>query len=69
MDVFLIVAAIVLLIFGALLAFMPKAVKRLSDFLNKNILPIEDKMSSSHTVSGIILMVLSVIVLYLAFKR
>ena len=69
MDIFLIGSAIVLLIFGGLLLLAPGVVKKVSDFLNTAILPIEDKMRSAHAVSGIILVVLSVIVFYIALKK
>ena len=69
MDLFLIGSAVVLLIFGGLLLLAPNTVKKLSDFLNKSILPIEDKMRAAHAVSGIILVVLSVIVFYIALRK
>ena len=69
MDIFLIGSAVVLFLFGALLLFKPVVVVKISDWLNKSILPIEDKMRSSHSVSGILLVILSVIVLYLAMKK
>ena len=69
MDIFLIGSAIVLLVFGGLLLLAPNMVKKISDFLNKAVLPIEDKMRSAHAVSGIILVVLSVIVFYMALKK
>jgi len=69
MDIFLIGSAIILLVFGGLLLLAPGMVKKLSDFLNTSILPIEDKMRSAHAISGIILVVLSVIVFYMAIKK
>jgi len=69
MDIFLIGSAIILLIFGGLLLLAPNMVKKVSDFLNTAVLPIEDKMRSAHAVSGIILVVLSVIVFYIALKK
>lgn len=69
MDKFLIIAAITLLLFGALLLFRPDSIKKLSDFLNRSILPIEDKMRASHTISGVILLILGIIVFYLALKK
>jgi len=69
MDMFLIVSAVILLVFGGLLLMAPNVVKKISDFLNTSILPVEDKMRAAHTMSGIILVVLSVIVFYMAFKK
>ena len=69
MDIFLIGSAIILLVFGGLLLLAPNMVKKVSDFLNTAVLPIEDKMRSAHAVSGIILVVLSVIVFYIALKK
>lgn len=69
MDLFLIGSAIILLVFGGLLLLAPGAVKKISDFLNTSILPVEDKMRSAHSVSGVILVVLSVIVFYMALKK
>lgn len=69
MDRFLIGSAIVLFIFGILLLLKPDIVKKFSDFLNKSILPVEDKMRSSHNISGIILLILGIIVFYLATKK
>jgi predicted MFS family arabinose efflux permease len=69
MDIFLIVSAIALLIFGALLVLMPDTVKKISDFLNRSVLPVEDKMRSSNVMSGVILIAVSVIVFYIAMKK
>lgn len=69
MDKFLIGAAILLLTFGVLLLLKPDTVKKLSDFLNKSILPVEDKMRTAHTVSGVLLLILGAIVFYLALKH
>lgn len=69
MDRFLIGSALVLFIFGILLLLKPDIVKKFSDFLNKSIFPVEDKMRASHIVSGIMLVVLSIIVFYLATKK
>ncbi len=69
MDRFLVGAAMMLFIFGALLLLKPDIVKKFSDFLNKNVLPVEDKMRTAHTVSGVILLILGAIVFYLAVKH
>lgn len=69
MDIFLLSSAVILLIFGGLLLLAPDVVKKISDFLNTSILPVEDRMHASHTVSGVILVILSVIVFYMALKK
>lgn len=68
MDKFLIGAAIILFVFGAMLLFTPAVVKKISDFLNKNILPVENKMCTANIVSGIILVILAIAIYYLASK-
>jgi len=69
MDKFLMGSAIVLLVFGILLLLKPDVVKRFSDFLNKSILPVEDKMRTAHVVSGVMLLILSAVVFYLSAKK
>jgi hypothetical protein len=69
MDKFLIGTAIILFIFGILLLFKPNLVKKISDFLNKSIFPVDDTMRTAHKVSGVILLILSAVVFYLATKR
>lgn len=68
MDKFLIGTAVILFIFGALLLFNPDLVKKISDFLNKSVFPVDDKMRTAHTVGGVILLILGAIVFYLAIK-
>ncbi|MBI5124004.1 MAG: hypothetical protein HZA72_01135 [Candidatus Omnitrophica bacterium] len=69
MDKFLIGSAIILFVFGMLLLVKPDIVKKLSDFLNKSLFPVEDRMRASHTISGAILLILGIIVFYLALKK
>jgi len=69
MDMFLIVSAIILLVFGGLLLMAPNVVKKISDFLNTSVLPVEDKMRAAHAMSGVILVILSIIVFYMALKK
>ena len=69
MDKFLIWSAVLLFSFGALLVFRPAIVKKIDDWLNKSVFPVDDKMRSSNTVSGIVLAILGIIVLYLAIKH
>lgn len=69
MDSFLIASAVLLFSFGALLMFRPAIVKKVDDWLNRSVFPVDDKMRSSNAVSGIVLVILGVIVLYLAMKH
>ena len=62
-------SAVVLFIFGLILLFKPDIEKRISDWLNKTLFPIEDKMRSSNKVSGLLLMVLGTVVYFLATKK
>ena len=69
MHIVLIGSAIVLFVFGLILLLKPDIEKRISDWLNKNLFPIEDKMRSSNKVSGLLLMVLGTVVYFLATKK
>jgi hypothetical protein len=69
MDKFLIGSALLLFIFGVLLLVKPDIVKKFSDLLNKSVFPVEDKMRASHVMSGITLLILSIVVFYLANKK
>lgn len=69
MHIVLTVSAVVLFVFGLILIFKPDIEKRISDWLNKNLFPIEDKMRSSNRVSGLLLVVLGVVVYILALKK
>jgi len=69
MDIFLIVIAIVLFIFGALLFFKPGIEKKISDWLNKNMLLVEDGMRSSNKISGLLLIALGIVICYLVVKK
>ena len=69
MSIALIGSAVMLLAFGFILLFKPDIEKRISDWLNRNLFPIEDKMRSSDKISGLLLIVLGIIVYYLAMKK
>jgi len=69
MNIFLIAVAIVLFIFGTLLVFKPGIEKKISDWLNKNLLFVEDVMRSSNRISGLLLITLGIIIYYLAIKK
>ena len=69
MNIFLSATAIALFIFGFILFFKPDIEKRISDWLNKNLLFIEDRMRASNKISGSLLIVLGVVVYYLSIKN
>ena len=69
MDMFLIASSIALLSFGILLILFPGVVKKISDWLNTSILPVEDKMRASNVMGGVVLIILSVVIFYISFKR
>ena len=69
MHIVLIGSAIVLFIFGFILLFKPDIEKRISDWLNKTLFPIEDKMRSSNKISGLLLVALGIVVYILAVKK
>ena len=69
MSIVLIGSAIILFVFGIILLFKPDVEKRISDWLNKSLLPIEDKMRSSNKISGLLLVMLGIVVYILAVKK
>jgi uncharacterized membrane protein HdeD (DUF308 family) len=69
MDIVLKASAVILFIFGLILLFKPDIEKKISDWLNKNLFPIEDKMRSSNKLSGILLIILGLVIYFLAVKR
>ena len=69
MNIALIGSAVILLVFGFILLLKPDIEKKVSDWLNRNLFPIEDKMRSSNKVSGLLLIALGIVVYYLATKK
>ena len=69
MHVVLVGAAIVLFVFGIIMLFKPDLEKKISDWLNKTLFPVEDKMRSSNKISGLLLVVLGIVVYILAVKK
>jgi uncharacterized membrane protein HdeD (DUF308 family) len=69
MDIVLKASAVILFMFGLILLFKPDIEKKISDWLNKNLFPIEDKMRSSNKLSGILLIMLGLVIYFLAMKR
>ena len=69
MNILLIASAVVLFVFGLILLFKPDIEKKISDWLNRNMFPIEDKMRSSNKISGLLLVVLGVVIYILATKK
>lgn len=69
MDKFLIGSAIVLFVFGMLLLFKPDIVKKISGWLNKSLILLEDIMLSSNKISGLLLIGLGIVVYYLVIRK
>ncbi len=69
MQIALVGAAIMLFLFGLILLFKPNVEKKISDWLNKTMFPIEDKMRSSNRISGFLLIMLGIVVYMLAIKK
>jgi len=69
MHIVLIGSAIILFVFGLILLFKPDVEKRISDWLNKSLFPVEDKMRSSNKMSGLLLIALGMVVYILAIKK
>jgi uncharacterized membrane protein HdeD (DUF308 family) len=65
----LLISAVILFVFGIIMLFKPDMEKKISDWLNRNLFPIEDKMRSSNKLSGLLLMALGIVVYLLAVKR
>jgi hypothetical protein len=69
MHIVLIGSAIILFVFGLILLFKPDVEKRISDWLNRTLFPVEDKMRSSNKIGGLLLIVLGIVVYALAVKK
>ena len=69
MHIVLIGSAIILFVFGLILLLKPDIEKRISDWLNRTLFPIEDKMRSSNKISGLLLVALGIVVYILAVKK
>ena len=69
MNIFLVASAALLFIFGALLTLFPSVLKKVSNFLNKAVLSLEDMMEAKHTLGGTVLLALSIVVMYVAVKK
>ena len=65
----LIGSAIVLVVFGIIMLFKPGIEKKISDWLNRSLFPIEDKMRSSNKISGLLLIALGIVIYALAIKK
>lgn len=69
MHIALIGSAVTLFVFGLILLFKPDIEKKISDWLNRNLFPVEDKMRSSNKISGLLLIVLGIVIYHLAIKK
>ncbi len=69
MDIFLIVAALVFLIFGSLLLLSIESVVRISNLANHVLLKIDDKIYIWRRPLGVIFLALSIFSWYVALAK
>ena len=69
MEIFLIVAALVLLVFGSLLLLSVESVVRISNLTNKVMFSIDEKMRTWRRPLGIVFLALSIFSWYCALNR
>ncbi|MDP3730516.1 MAG: hypothetical protein Q8R14_03210 [Candidatus Omnitrophota bacterium] len=69
MQIALVGSAAMLSVFGLILFFRPDIEKRISDWLNRNLLLVEDMMRSSNRIGGLLLIALGIVVYILATKK
>jgi len=69
MEIFLIVAALVFLIFGSLLLLSVKSVVRITNLTNRVLFNIDDKIRTWRRPLGIVLLALSIFSWYVAWTK
>jgi len=69
MEIFLIVAALVFLIFGSLLLLSVESVVRITNLTNRVLFNIDDKIHTWRRALGIVLLALSIFSWYVAFAK
>jgi hypothetical protein len=69
MEIFLIVAALVFLVFGSLLLLSIESVVKISNLTNHVLLNIDDKIHTWRRPLGIIFLVLSIFSWYIALAK
>ncbi len=69
MEIFLIVAALVFLVFGSLLLLSVESVTRITNLTNRVLFNIDDKMHTWRRPLGIALLALSIFSWYVAWTK
>ncbi|NQU95195.1 MAG: hypothetical protein HQ549_03055 [Candidatus Omnitrophica bacterium] len=69
MEVFLGIASIFFLIFGAMLLLSPNIVERISKATNKVLFNLDDKIQSTRRPLGILLLAISIFLWYTALHK
>ncbi len=69
METFLIVAALVFLIFGSLLLLSVESVVRITNLTNRVLFNIDDKIHTWRRPLGVIFLALSIFSWYVAWKK
>ncbi len=69
METFLIVAALVFLIFGLLLLLSAESVVRINNLANRVLFNIDDKIHTWRRPLGVIFLALSIFSWYVAWKK
>jgi len=69
MEIFLIVAALVFLIFGSLLLLSVESVVRITNLTNRVLFNIDDKIHTWRRPLGIVLLALSIFSWYFAWTK
>ena len=69
MEVFLGIASIFFLIFGAMLLLSPKTVERISKATNRVLFNLDDKIPLARTPLGILLLAISIFLWYIVLHK
>lgn len=69
MELFLIIAAIIFFIFGSLLLISPQAVEKISNYTNRVLFTIDEKIHKWRKPIGIVFLVLAVFLWYSALFK
>ena len=69
METFLIVAALIFLVFGSLLLLSPQTVEKLANLTNRAVLTVDDKIQGWRRPTGIIFLALAIFCWYVALTK
>lgn len=69
MEVFLVFASLVFLIFGSLFLLSPETVRKICNLLNKTAFAVDEKMHAYRRIIGVIFLCLSIFCWHLGFLR